>query len=393
MIERKRCDSVAISELRAFTYPLLHTGKEWYVGFNAFDPVQGKMRRKKIKINSIKTITQRKRYAATLIHKLTQKLESGWNPWIESENSRAYHTFGEVCEKYHQYITKLFDDGIYREETYVGYVSYLRNLQAWNDSRRVPITYIYQFDNFVCSEFLDHVYIDRKNSVQTRNNYLTFLGVFSSFLVQHQYMKTKPCEGLQRIGKSLIKKERTIIDPSDMERLRDYLLEHNKHYLLACYLLHYVLIRPKEISMLKIKDINLCKQTITITAVVSKNKKTAVVKLPEKVIHLMLDLEIFKYPGDDYIFSRGFKPGSVFVESKQFRDYWTRTLRKELKFPNSYKFYSLKDTGITEMLRSGCDTLSVKEQARHSSLLMTDIYTPHDIQEANPLLLRYQGVL
>ena len=49
MIERKRCDSVAISELRAFTYPLLHTGKEWYVGFNAFDPVQGKMRRKKNK--------------------------------------------------------------------------------------------------------------------------------------------------------------------------------------------------------------------------------------------------------------------------------------------------------------------------------------------------------
>ena len=64
-----------------------------------------------------------------------------------------------------------------------------------------------------------------------------------------------------------------------------------------------------------------------------------------------------------------------------------------LKLPTQYKFYSLKDTGITEMLRSGCDTLSVKEQARHSSLLMTDIYTPHDIQEANPLLLRYQGVL
>ena len=74
-----------------------------------------------------------------------------------------------------------------------------------------------------------------------------------------------------------------------MERLRDYLLEHNKHYLLACYLLHYVLIRPKEISMLKIKDINLCKQTITITAVVSKNKKTAVVTMPEKVIHFMID--------------------------------------------------------------------------------------------------------
>ena len=145
--------------------------------------------------------------------------------------------------------------------------------------------------------------------------------------------------------------------------------------------------------MLKIGDISLKKQTITISAGVSKNKKTAVVTLPEKVVGLMLDLEIFKHPSGDYIFSHGFMPGKDFVESKQFRDYWTRTLRPALKFPAQYKFYSLKDTGITEMLRSGCDTLSVKEQARHSSLLMTDIYTPHDIQEANPLLLQYKGVL
>jgi hypothetical protein len=45
------------------------------------------------------------------------------------------------------------------------------------------------------------------------------------------------------------------------------------------------------------------------------------------------------------------------------------------------------------MLRAGYDTLSVKEQARHSSLLMTDVYTPQDIRDANPLLLNYQGVL
>lgn len=390
---RKKCNQSAISELRSFSYPMLHTGKEWYVGFNAFDPALGVMRRKKIKVNSIKSLTQRRRYAAALIHRLTKKLETGWNPWIESENSRAYHLFTDVCEKYRQYITKLFNDGIYREETYAGYLSYLRNMEAWNGSRPVPMTYIYQFDTAVCTEFLDHIYVDRGNSVQTRNNYLTFLGVFSTFLVQHQYVKTKPCEGLQRIGKSLIKKERTIIERGDMERLRDYLLEHNRHYLLACYLLHYVLIRPKEISMLKIGDINLKKQTITISAGVSKNKKTAVVTLPEKVVGLMLDLEIFNHPSGDYIFSHRFMPGKDFVESKQFRDYWTRTLRPALKFPAQYKFYSLKDTGITEMLRSGCDTLSVKEQARHSSLLMTDIYTPHDIQDANPLLLQYKGVL
>lgn len=61
-----------------------------------------------------------------------------------------------------------------------------------------------------------------------------------------------------------------------------------------------------------------------------------------------------------------------------------------LKLSAQYKFYSLKDTGITNMLRH-YDVLSVRDQARHSSILMTDIYTPHDIQEANDLIKNYQG--
>jgi hypothetical protein len=42
------------------------------------------------------------------------------------------------------------------------------------------------------------------------------------------------------------------------------------------------------------------------------------------------------------------------------------------------------------MLRN-CDTLTVRDQARHSSILMTNKYTPQDIQNANELLLNYEG--
>lgn len=76
-----------------------------------------------------------------------------------------------------------------------------------------------------------------------------------------------------------------------------------------------------------------------------------------------------------------------------FRDYWLHYVRKELGFSDRYKFYSLKDTGITNMLRCGTDILSVRDQARHSSVLITDIYTPKNIKEANKLLLNYKGVL
>lgn len=39
------------------------------------------------------------------------------------------------------------------------------------------------------------------------------------------------------------------------------------------------------------------------------------------------------------------------------------------------------------------DVLSVRDQARHSSILMTDIYTPHDIQEANDLIKIIKEIL
>ena len=68
-------------------------------------------------------------------------------------------------------------------------------------------------------------------------------------------------------------------------------------------------------------------------------------------------------------------------------------LRKELKFSDRYKFYSLKDTGITNMLKANTDVLSVRDQARHSSILITDMYTPKDVKQANKLLTNYRGVL
>lgn len=146
-------------------------------------------------------------------------------------------------------------------------------------------------------------------------------------------------------------------------------------------------------AQLRLGDIHLAKQTVFVADSVSKNKKSAVVTLPAKVIELMVELDVFRNPSNYYLFSDGFRPGPEWRNEKRFRDFWSRFVRKRLRFPKEYKFYSLKDTGITAMLRAGHDALSVKEQARHSSLLMTDIYTPQDIRDANPILLNYKGIL
>lgn len=386
----EKSNNQSLKEIISYTYPKLYTGKEWYIGFYAFDPVIGKMRRKKIKLNYIEKIAERRKYASALMRRLQSKLDQGWNPWIEAENSKAFTTWEEACSRYHSYTTKMYNDGNLREKTMYGYLSMLKILKEWNTSRLTPIIYIYQFNRTFVSEFLDYIYIDKNNSIRTRNNYLTWLSVFDGYLTQRGYITTKATEGITCIKKNSYEKDREIIPDKDMQRLHDYLEEKNKYYLLACYVLHYTLIRPREMSFLKLEDINLKKQTIYISGQFAKNKRNAIVTLPAKVIRLMLDLQIFQHPGQYYLFSDNFQPGPKQKSEKAFRDYWDHHVRKDLKFPMKYKFYSLKDTGITAMLRC-CDTLTVRDQARHSSILMTNIYTPQDIKDANELLLNYEG--
>jgi integrase len=143
-------------------------------------------------------------------------------------------------------------------------------------------------------------------------------------------------------------------------------------------------------SYLKIEQINLKNQTIFIPGDIAKNHKDAIVTLPAKVITLMIELNVFTYPGNFFLFGNGFTPSKEWRDNKQFRDFWDRKVRKELNFKSEYKFYSLKDTGITNMLKK-YDTITVRDQARHADILMTDTYTPHDLQEANDLIKNHDG--
>lgn len=389
-ISKKHTD---LQEIISYTPPQLYTGKEWYIGFMAFDPVLGTLHRKKIKLNHIQGLTLRRKYANELIKRLSDKLQKGWNPWIEAENEKSYHTFEEACLHYEKILTALEQKGDIECDTYVSYLSYLRNLKKYNQKQKVPITYIYQFNNEYIREFLEHVYIDRGNTAYTRDNYLAWLRVFASFLVEQQYHSQKPTEGITSLGKRKKKKQRTIIKNEELVRLSEFLNKRNKHYLLACYILYYCFIRPKEMSYIRLEHISLFNKTIFVPAANAKNDQDGVITLPTKVIELMLDLEIFKNPNEYYLFSNDFLPGQNHVDCKKFRDYWLKTVRSNLKFPSEYKFYSLKDSGITNLLRDkAIDRLSIRDQARHSSILITDLYTPHDIQEANVLIEQHKGI-
>lgn len=70
----------SVTAMIGFTLPQLHTGKNWFVDFMAYDPVSNRMKRKKYMLDHKKKIRERRLLASILITNITQKLLKGWNP-------------------------------------------------------------------------------------------------------------------------------------------------------------------------------------------------------------------------------------------------------------------------------------------------------------------------
>lgn len=381
-----------IHHVIAWKLPTFHQKSECYVSFSCFDPAIGKMHQKKIMLDHIKGKHNQRVYADQLMKRITQKLESGWNPWVVKDRPLEYTLFTTVLERYKRYLEKLCNEHSLRDDSYIDYSSRVRVMELWIEEKKIDIHFSYQFDRQFVSKFLDYVFIDRNNTIITRNNYLGWLRTFSTYLLERGYISRNPTEGFSRI-RTRHMKEREVIPDDVMMQIRNYLFEKNRHYLLACEILHYLFVRPRELSYLKIEDFHLDAQTLSLHGSHTKNGNDAIITLPSHVIKLMIDLNVFSYPSHYYLFSDNFCPGETRKSEKSFRDYWGRNLRKALGFSDRYKFYSLKDTGITNMLKANADVLSVRDQARHSSILITDIYTPKDIKAANEYIKNYKGIL
>lgn len=385
-------NEAVLNSIIGWKQPVFHQKSECFVSFMAFDPSRGCLRMKKIMLDHIRGKRNQKVYGEALMKRLTEKLMDGWNPWIELTQPLEYTRWDDVLAKYKEYLVKLYNEHSLREETYVDYSSRVRMLERWKEEKKININYSYQWDKHNVSKFLDYIFIDRNNGITTRNNYLTWVKTFTGYLLERGYISQDPTIGFGRI-KSKHKKERDVIPDDVMKEIREHLLVKNKHFLLACEILHYLFVRPRELSFLRIGDFHLKSKTLSLYGDHTKNGNDAVITLPSHVIKLMIDLKIFSYPNDYYLFSTDFCPGATRRSEKCFRDFWIRYVRKPLGFSPRYKFYSLKDTGITNMLKANADVLSVRDQARHSSILITDIYTPKDIKKANEFILNYKGIL
>lgn len=360
----------SINQIISYTSPVLHQGKTWYVDFKIYDPLQESMRRKKYMLDRYKKNSDKKRYANELILLLSQKLKSGWNPFVDASSARQYTPYIDVISLYHKNLEKLLKIKSIKESTYKDYKKRIKVLTDYNSKHYPPVQYIYQFDQTYILDFLDYILIDRDSSARTRNNYKIWLSSFCSWLIEKQYMQTNPCENIKSLKEDV--KKRTALSTTDLAKLNRYLKKKNPYFLLLCQFAYYTFIRPEEITNLKLKDINIKEQKVFISKEISKNRKDAMVGLNDSLIKSFLDLGYFNYSGDSYIFGKGFKPSKTKNTTRVFRDHFNKA-RAALKFPDTYQFYSLKDTGIRDLANAEGIVIA-RDQARHADISTTNKY-------------------
>lgn len=356
----------------------LKENKTWEIVYYIKHPLTNRLVRKRNRVTPLKSITNRRIIAKQMIKNINQRLHEGWNPFHQNKDANEYQTLIKASSVYFKRIEKEYQDENLRFDTYKTIKSQINLLKEYliNILDKEDLI-CFKFDNEFVGQYLDYVRYEKGLSPRTRDNYLGFLCTFSNFLLQKKYITINPTDNFSRINKK--KKTRTIIDNETKTKIFDYWENENKYYLVLSLVCYFCLVRRTEITKIRVKDINLNNQTLFIDSSDSKNRKSAFVTIPDQLCSLLLN-HIEGKSKEYYIFSNdNFSSGPNKVNPDIITKFWAK-MRKALNIPHTIHWYSLKDTGITDLLLANVPLISVRDQARHFSSIQTDSYTPREMK-------------
>ncbi|HEA19934.1 hypothetical protein LCGC14_0502660 [marine sediment metagenome] len=359
----------------------LRENRTWEIVYYVKNPFTEELERKRNRVRPLKNITERRKMAKRMIAAINSRLEKGWNPFFQNKGTKELAKLADAARIFISRSKQEHDDGNFSYDTFKTYRSQINLLIEYlNIVLRDPEIMCYKFDSEFVGNYLDYVRYEKGTSARTRDNYLGFLGTFSNFLILKKYITANPTELFGKINKKT--KKRILIAPKLLDSIFDYWKKKNAAYMtlsMACY---YCLVRRTEITKLKVGNVSLINSTIWIDATDSKNRKSNHVTIPDALLPV-LAYHIRTANNTDYLFSTdNFKPGKNRLHPDRITKNWS-SMRQAMKLESNIHWYSLKDTGITDLLRAGVPLIAVRDQARHHSSIQTDLYTPREMRQAN----------
>lgn len=352
----------------------LRMKKDWIVVYYAKNPVTNKLDRQRVRVPNITNKLERVKFAKKMVLELNNQLSQGWSPFFY-ESGKNFKSFPAALDDFKRYIAKQLHDGVFRADTLKTYTSNLNLLEQFIREKQIRITFALQINKSFCVQYLDWIYLDRNNSARTRNNHLIFLKMLCNYFINRGILNENPLSGITSLKQS--KKKRIIIPASVRTEIEKEVLQYNDGFHCVCGITYYCMVRNTEIGKMQVKLVNLKENNIFIPKEISKNKRDEFVTIPDE-FKPVIAKHILNCDPNDFLFSSNkFLPGEKKMSLGRISRKWER-LRTKLNFKKEYQFYSLKDTGITDLLNAGIPAIKVRDQARHYDIKITELYTPRN---------------
>ncbi len=244
-----------------------------------------------------------------------------------------------------------------RDKTRVTYLTKVNNLIDYLSTQKVRK--IKDISQEVAKEFLRT--LDKK-SPTTINCYAENLRTVFEWFRARREIVVNPFVGIQKLPEN--RRGKMYFNEQQIKQLKEVISAQNPMLWFACELQYYCFIRPAEMRLLRVEDINVSDRYIRIQGAISKNKKTQVVSIPKAFISDVQAWDISELRQDYYLINRSQAPLQHQSLSKQHK-----TILTKLGYSSRYSFYSWKVTGIVMAIRKGKIGLKdLQMQLRHHSL-------------------------
>lgn len=353
---------------------LKNTPSEGYlIEYHYRNPITNQLVRKRNYVNRVVFSYTRKsdgiRHAQRIVMELNQKLRDGWLPIFNTDDQRLYTPILKMRELYLKDKEKEL-----RHATYIAYSSLTKKLNEWLMLSKNDKLVTGNFKKSHAIRYMDYI-MDSDVSNRYYNNILKAMRAYFAWAVEHCYIIENPFSTIK--SKVNSPKKRILIDAKSRKKIAGYLQEKNPQFLLVCKLVYNSAMRPKEIANVRIGDINIEKRHIVVHEDNAKNGKARCATITAEVIEY-LD-RFMNLPGNYYLFGMNdqfMMPNKKRCALSKFRKLWD-DMRKALKLPQEMQLYSLRDTGMVDLLHAGVDELSVQHHFDHSDLTIQARYTNH----------------
>ena len=352
-------------------------GSDITIKYYAYDPTTQKLKRVVNRYNHLRgkmNKTQLLRHLRAIANDINVNLAAGKNPFIEAATPKSYHQLADAIKLF----LKLKERDM-RPDGHRSYTSYCKKINEWLIAKDMKGCFVVSFTRDMALEYMNELALNEKLSNRTWNNSFVFYRSLWNWLIQNNYCVNNIFEGFDK--KRELPKIRQIVDAETHTKIVEYCHQNKPELEIVIDLVRAAFMRPKEISLIQIKDIDLERRVIRVSIEKSKTHRARFAYLPDWLcVKISNHYQLSRFPMDHYLIASSLRPGTVHIDTRTIDKYWTK-MRNVLKLGMDMQLYSYRDTGINALEDSGVPRRVIQKLTDHTTEKMVGKYIHQPSQD------------